>query len=97
MIIKDNIMSKMLIQVDVDKISERSAKKLNMILSHYEMELTKDGWYTGTDEHCKSVYTFITEDENIFNCLTKWIWWTLSTNVKEDCIKEHLDFLKKWG
>ena len=97
MIIKDNVMSKMLIQVDTDKISKRSAKKLNMILTHYEMELTEDGWYTGTDEHCKSVYTFITQDETIFNCLTKWIWWNLNTGVREDCIKEHLEFKKKWG
>ena len=97
MIIKDNVMRKMLIQVDTDKISERSAKKLNMILAHYEMELTKDGWYSGTNEHCKSVISFITQDENIIKCLTKWIFWNPVTDVKEDCLKEYLEFLQKWG
>lgn len=97
MIITDNVMGKMLIQVDTDKISERSARKLNKILAHYEMELTEDGWYTGTNEHCKSVQVFISKDRSIFDNLKKWILWNPNTGSKEDCIEANLEFLRKWG
>lgn len=38
MVIREDIIGKMFIEVDVDKISERSAKKLNKILAHYKMK-----------------------------------------------------------
>ena len=92
----DNEIRKMLIQVDIDKISDEAAKKLNKILTHFEMELTEDGWYTGTNTHCKSVFTFISKDREIFDCLTKWVFWNPDTNAKEDCIETYTRCLLKW-
>lgn len=97
MVIQDNVLRKMLIIIDAEKITPKSAQKLNNILLHYEMELTDDGWYTGTNEHCKSVYSLITQDMNIFKSLKQWILWNPSTNSKEDCVKSYLDFLKEWS
>ncbi len=96
-LINNNALRKMLIKVDADKISERSAKKLNMMLSYFKMELTEDGWYTGTYGHCMSTMSLILQDKDIFDCLIEWIFWNPDNNSKEDCIEEHKRFLLKWG
>lgn len=97
MLINNNATRKMLIEVDTDKITEEAARRLNKILTHYEMELTEDGWYIGTNDHCKSVYTFITKYDDIFNCLIKWIFWNPDNDTKEDCIETYKRCLRKWG
>ena len=88
---------KMFIQVDIDKISDDAAKKLNKILTHFKMDLTEDGWYTGTNDNCQSVIAIIPDHKDIFNCLIKWVFWNPKTGVKEDCIKEYHNYIQKWG
>lgn len=97
MLINDKAERKMMIVVDADKISDEAASKLNKILEHFEMVLTEDGWYTGTNDHCKSVQVFIAKDRSIFDNLKKWILWDPDTGSKEDCIEANLEFLRKWG
>ena len=86
MIIQDNIPRKMLIQVDTNNITPESARKLNKILSYFEMKLTEDGWYTGTNDHCRCVQSLIVKNMDIFRNLKQWILWNPETNSKENCI-----------
>lgn len=92
----DNEIRKMFIQVDIDKISDEAAKKLNKILAHCKMELTEDSWYTGTNAHCQVMIAVIPDHKDVFDCITKWIFWDPKTNIKEDVVKEYHDYKRKW-
>ena len=97
MTVNNDAIRKMYIEVDTDKITDSTAKKLTKLLQLCEMELGTDGWYSGTNEHVKMVYDIIIGHDDIFKSLKKWIWWNPDNNAREDCIAEHYLFEKKYG
>ncbi len=97
MLINNDAIRKMLIEVDADKITDEAAMKLFKILNYFKMEPDEDGWYTGTNDHCQSVIAIIPDHKDIFDCLTRWIFWNPGTGTKEDCIQEYHNYIKKWG
>lgn len=97
MTINSDAIRKMYIEVDAYRISDSAARKLTKILQLCEMELGTDGWYSGTNDHCKSVFNLLIEHEDILRNLTKWIYLNPEINAKEDCLETYIRCKQKWG
>ena len=90
-----NHICKTLIKTDENLMTENLAKKLNKIIDNFGLELTVDGFYVGTSDSCRSVYSIITDDETLFNSLLEWKCYDTYNNSCEDCISTHLNFIQR--
>ena len=97
MTVNSDAIRKMYIEVDTDKITDSTAKKLTKLLQLCEMELGTDGWYSGTSDHCKSVFSLIIKHEEILHILKQWIYFDPDKNTKEDCLDTYRRCKQKWG